>query len=296
MVYSYLISKSSKTLSDAKKEYEKSLDKAYELYYYLLLLPVELTRLQEKRLDAAKNKYLPTKEDLFPNTKFIDNSFVKTLESCEPLQEFVKDNSLSWSDCEVYLRLVLDKILNSEIYEEYMSKENSTFEEDAEFWRQLLKKIVFLDDDLTDALEEKSVYWNDDLNTVGTFVLKTIRKFGQGDYKDLLPKYKDDEDREFADILYTRSIANMDEYMKWIDMFVQKDSWETDRLAFMDVVILLVSITELLYVPSVPIVVTINEYVEIAKDYSTAKSGQFINGILIPIINYLKDERIIVKE
>ena len=290
MVYSYLISKSSKTLSDAKKEYEKSLDKAYELYYYLLLLPVELTRLQEKRLDAAKNKYLPTKEDLFPNTKFIDNSFVKTLESCEPLQEFVKDNSLSWSDCEVYLRLVLDKILNSEIYEEYMSKENSTFEEDAEFWRQLLKKIVFLDDDLTDALEGKSVYWNDDLNTVGTFVLKTIRKFGQGDYKDLLPKYKDDEDREFADILYTRSIANMDEYMKWIDMFVQKDSWETDRLAFMDVVILLVSITELLYVPSVPIVVTINEYVEIAKDYSTAKSGQFINGILIPIINYLKSE------
>lgn len=290
MVYSYLISKSSKTLSDAKKEYEKSLDKAYELYYYLLLLPVELTRLQEKRLDAAKNKYLPTKEDLFPNTKFIDNSFVKTLESCEPLQEFVKDNSLSWSDCEVYLRLVLDKILNSEIYEEYMSKENSTFEEDAEFWRQLLKKIVFLDDDLTDALEEKSVYWNDDLNTVGTFVLKTIRKFGQGDYKDLLPKYKDDEDREFADILYTRSIANMDEYMKWIDMFVQKDSWETDRLAFMDVVILLVSITELLYVLSVPIVVTINEYVEIAKDYSTAKSGQFINGILIPIINYLKSE------
>ena len=290
MVYSYLISKSSKTLSDAKKEYEKSLDKAYELYYYLLLLPVELTRLQEKRLDAAKNKYLPTKADLFPNTNFIDNSFVKTLESCEPLQEFVKDNSLSWSDCEVYLRLVLDKILNSEIYEEYMSKENSTFEEDAEFWRQLLKKIVFLDDDLTDALEEKSVYWNDDLNTVGTFVLKTIRKFGQGDYKDLLPKYKDDEDREFADILYTRSIANMDEYMKWIDMFVQKDSWETDRLAFMDVVILLVSITELLYVPSVPIVVTINEYVEIAKDYSTAKSGQFINGILIPIINYLKSE------
>lgn len=290
MVYSYLISKSSKTLSDAKKEYEKSLDKAYELYYYLLLLPVELTRLQEKRLDAAKNKYLPTKEDLFPNTKFIDNSFVKTLESCEPLQEFVKDNSLSWSDCEVYLRLVLDKILNSEIYEEYMSKENSTFEEDAEFWRQLLKKIVFLDDDLTDALEGKSVYWNDDLNTVGTFVLKTIRKFGQGDYKNLLPKYKDDEDREFADILYTRSIANMDEYMKWIDMFVQKDSWETDRLAFMDVVILLVSITELLYVPSVPIVVTINEYVEIAKDYSTAKSGQFINGILIPIINYLKSE------
>ncbi len=290
MVYSYLISKSSKTLSDAKTEYEKSLDKAYELYYYLLLLPVELTRLQEKRLDAAKNKYLPTKEDLFPNTKFIDNSFVKTLESCEPLQEFVKDNSLSWSDCEVYLRLVLDKILNSEIYGEYMSKENSTFEEDAEFWRQLLKKIVFLDDDLTDALEEKSVYWNDDLNTVGTFVLKTIRKFGQGDYKNLLPKYKDDEDREFADILYTRSIANMDEYMKWIDMFVQKDSWETDRLAFMDVVILLVSITELLYVPSVPIVVTINEYVEIAKDYSTAKSGQFINGILIPIINYLKSE------
>jgi len=133
------------------------------------------------------------------------------------------------------------------------------------------------------------------LNTIGTFVLKTIKRFEQGTHKELLPKFKDEEDREFADILFSKSIENKDEYMLLIDKFVQKDLWETDRLAFMDVVILLVSITELEYVPSVPIVVTINEYVEIAKDYSTSKSGQFINGILIPIINYLKSEGKLLK-
>lgn len=295
MVYSYLISQSVKTLDNAKKEYETSLDKAYELYYYLLSLPVELTALQEKRLEIAKNKYLPTKEDLFPNTKFIDNSFIKTLQSCVQLQEFVKEHNVSWKDSEVYLRLILDKILQSDIYSEYMSKENSTFEEDAELWRQILKKVVLPDDDLAEALEAKSVYWNDDLNTAGTFVLKTIKRIEQGDYDGLLPKFKDEEDRKYADILFSLSVANKDEYMQLIDKFVQKDLWETDRLAFMDVVILLVAITELLYVPSVPIVVTINEYVEIAKDYSTAKSGQFINGILIPIINYLKSEGRLLK-
>ena len=295
MVYSYLLSQSSRTLADAKKDYEKSLDMAYELYYYLLLLPIELTKLQEKRIEAAKNKYLPTKEDLFPNTRFIDNSFIKTLESCEQLQVFAKENNISWGDNEVYLRLALEKILSSEIYNDYMSKETSSFEEDAEFWRLIFKKVIFPDEELSEALETKSIYWNDDLNTIGTFVLKTIKRFEQGSHKELLPKFKDEEDREFADILFSKSIENKDEYMSLIDKFVQKDLWETDRLAFMDVVILLVSITELEYVPSVPIVVTINEYVEIAKDYSTSKSGQFINGILIPIINYLKSEGKLLK-
>lgn len=290
MVYSYLLDQKGKRMMEAQKELATSLDKAYELYHYLLMLPVEFVRLQEERLDNARNKYLPTDEDLNPNTKFVDNLFVKKISNCEMFKEFVKDNSISWADSEISLRLMLDKIVNSDIYQEYMDKSGTSLAEDCELWRNLLKKVVFIDENLTDALEAKSVYWNDDLDTVGTFVLKTIKRFEEEGYEELLPKYKDDEDRLFAEKLFVNAVNNKDEYMKLIDMFVSKDSWETERLAFMDIVVLLVAIAELEKVPSVPTKVTMNEFIEIAKCYSTNKSGQFVNGILNSIINYLKKE------
>ena len=290
MVYSYLLDQEGKRMSEAQKELATSLDKAYELYYYLLMLPVEFVRLQEERLDNARNKYLPTDEDLNPNTKFVDNLFVKKISGCEMFTKFVKDNNVSWADSEVSLRLVLDKIVNSDIYQEYMDKPGTSLAEDCELWRNLLKKVVFVDDNLTDALEAKSVYWNDDLDTVGTFVLKTIKRFEEEGYEELLPKYKDDEDRLFAEKLFVNAVNNKDEYMKLIDKFVSKESWDTERLAFMDIVVLLVAIAELEKVPSVPTKVTMNEFIEIAKCYSTNKSGQFVNGILNSIINYLKKD------
>lgn len=290
MVYSYLLDQEGKRMSEAQKELATSLDKAYELYYYLLMLPVEFVRLQEERLDNARNKYLPTDEDLNPNTKFVDNLFVKKISGCEMFSKFVKDNNVSWADSEVSLRLMLDKIVNSDIYQEYMDKPGTSLAEDCELWRNLLKKVVFVDDNLTDALEAKSVYWNDDLDTVGTFVLKTIKRFEEEGYEELLPKYKDDEDRLFAEKLFVNAVNNKDEYMKLIDKFVSKESWDTERLAFMDIVVLLVAIAELEKVPSVPTKVTMNEFIEIAKCYSTNKSGQFVNGILNSIINYLKKD------
>ena len=182
MVYSYLLDQKGKRMMEAQKELATSLDKAYELYHYLLMLPVEFVRLQEERLDNARNKYLPTDEDLNPNTKFVDNLFVKKISNCEMFKEFVKDNSISWADSEISLRLMLDKIVNSDIYQEYMDKPGTSLAEDCELWRNLLKKVVFIDENLTDALEAKSVYWNDDLDTVGTFVLKTIKRFEEEGY------------------------------------------------------------------------------------------------------------------
>lgn len=296
MVYSYLLTQNGQKMADAKKELEKSLDKAHELYHYLLMLPVELTHLQELRLDNAKNKYLPTKEDLFPNTKFVDNRLVKKLRECQLLQDYVKENNVSWADSEIYLRLTLDKILRSEIYQDYMATADSNLSADCVFWRELLKKVIFVDDDLSEALESKSVYWNDDLDSIGTFVLKTIKRFEEPDYFGLLPEFKDDEDRKYADILFTNAISEKNEYMKLIDRFVSKESWDTERLAFMDVVILLVAIAEVINVPSVPTKVTMNEYIEIAKYYSTVKSGQFVNGILNSIINHLRKENKLLKE
>lgn len=290
MLYSYLLDPKGMKLSDAHNELEESLNKSYELYHYLLCMPIELTKMQEVRLDNARNKYLPTEEDLHPNTKFVDNLLVRKLKECESLQEFVEENKLSWDDSEIYLKLVLDKILESEIYQAYMASDNRSLEEDSKLWRDIFRKIVLDDEDLAEALEAKSVYWNDDIDTIGTFVLKTFKRFEQEGYSELLPQFKDDEDRNLAKLLFDSAIQNKDEYMKLIEQFVSKESWEVDRLAFMDVIILLVALSEVEKVPSVPTKVTLNEYIEIAKCYSTSKSGQFVNGILNSIINYLKKE------
>ncbi len=296
MLYAYLLSKSDMRMQDALKELRKSLDKAYELYHYLLLLPVELTRLQELRIDNARNKYLPTPEDLNPNMKFVENRFVVKMRQSEMMQEFLKTTPLSWRKNDIYLRLTLDKILNSDIYKAYMETPQSDLAADCELWKDLMKKVIFPDDELCDVLEEESVYWNDDLETIGTFVLKTIRRFADDGYDKLLPQFKDEEDSRYSERLFRNAAEHESEYMALIDKFVVKDSWDTERLAFMDVVILLTAIAEVENEPSVPTKVTLNEYIEISKYYSTTKSGAFVNGILNSIINYLKKEGLLNKE
>lgn len=296
MLYAYLLSKSDMRIQDALKELRKSLDKAYELYHYLLLLPVELTRLQELRIDNARNKYLPTPEDLNPNMKFVENRFVAKMRQSEMMQEFLKKTPLSWRKNDIYLRLTLDKILNSDIYKAYMETPQSDLASDCELWKDLMKKVIFPDDELCDVLEEESVYWNDDLETIGTFVLKTIRRFADDGYDKLLPQFKDEEDSRYSERLFRNAAEHESEYMALIDKFVVKDSWDTERLAFMDVVILLTAIAEVENEPSVPTKVTLNEYIEISKYYSTTKSGAFVNGILNSIINYLKKEGLLNKE
>ena len=296
MLYAYLLSKSDMRMQDALKELRKSLDKAYELYHYLLLLPVELTRLQELRIDNARNKYLPTPEDLNPNMKFVENRFVAKMRQSEMMQEFLKTTPLSWRKNDIYLRLTRDKILNSDIYKAYMETPQSDLASDCELWKDLMKKVIFPDDELCDVLEEESVYWNDDLETIGTFVLKTIRRFADDGYDKLLPQFKDEEDSRYSERLFRNAAEHESEYMALIDKFVVKDSWDTERLAFMDVVILLTAIAEVENEPSVPTKVTLNEYIEISKYYSTTKSGAFVNGILNSIINYLKKEGLLNKE
>lgn len=290
MVYSYLLTQKDMTLREALTVLLQSMDKSYELYHSLLYLPVELTRLQEIRIDNAKNKYLPTDEDLHPNMKFVENKFVSKIKECEMMQEYMKAVPISWWDNDVFLRLILDKIVNSDIYEAYMLSETSDLASDCEFWRDIMRKIVLSDDNLSEILEEKSVFWNDDLDVIGTFALKTIKRFGEEGYEELFPQFKDEEDQQYAEQLFMLSIKNKERYMELLEQFVDKDSWDVERLAFMDVVILLVALTELENVPSVPTKVTMNEYIEIAKYYSTLKSGQFVNGILNSIIIYLKKE------
>lgn len=284
------------TLSDARKSLYKSLDKSYELYFSIFKLMIDLTQMQYQRIDAAKTKYLPTIEDLNPNTRFIENRLIQSIENNQEFQDYIAKNPICWNDDPLYLKSILDKIISSDIYIEYMNAKSNCYADDCNFWRNILKNIIFNDDDFQDALESKSPYWNDDLHIIGTFVLKTIKQFSnnEGENASFIPQFKDQEDAEFGPILFAETINNFNTYRGYIDQFISKQ-WDSERLAFMDIIIMTTAIAEMIKFPLIPIPVTLNEYIEIANNYSTAKSGQFINGILYSVINYLKEEGILNK-
>ena len=175
--------------------------------------------------------------------------------------------------------------------------EPGTLAADCDLWRQLLKSVVFPSDALAETLEAKSVYWNDDLAIMGTFTLKTIKQMGARGNRDmeLLPFFKDDDDKRFGPDLFMYAVKGRDEFRGYIDRFVNGSQWDPERLAFMDIVVLLAAIAELVHYPSIPVPVTINEYVEIANYYSSPRSGQFVNGMLFSITNYLKETGVINK-
>lgn len=282
---------------EARNSLERSLDKARELYFALLLLPVELTRLQDRRLDNAKHKYLPSAEDLNPDTRFVDNALIGRLESSIEMQEYLKSNPISWDNGSETLKLLLDRVLQSDIYAKYMASPTTDYETDCEFWRAVLKNVILPSDVLAEAIESDSVYWNDDIDIIGTFVIKTIKRIAATPDSpvELLPKFKDEEDARFGSELFVDTVENYGTYRSYIDKFINEKQWDPERLAFMDVVVMCTAISELLNFPSIPVPVTLNEYIEIANCYSTAKSGQFINGILYSVINYLKKEGKLLK-
>ena len=294
IVYAYY-QNGGKNLDTAEKELFFSLSKAYDLYNYLLLLMVEVTKQANKRLNAAKNKLVPTKEELFPNTKFVENRFIAQLEVNKQLLEFSNNQKKTWENEADFVKTLCDKILESDIYKEYMASETSSYEEDRELWRKIYKTYIFNNDSLDQVLEDQSLYWNDDKEIVDTFVLKTIKRFDEkkGANQELLPEFKDDEDQEFARRLFRRTILNSDYYRHLVSENTK--NWDLDRVAFMDVVIMQIALAEILSFPNIPVSVSLNEYVEIAKLYSTPKSGGFINGTLDGIVNSLKKENKLTK-
>ena len=294
IVYAYY-QNGGKNLDTAEKELFFSLSKAYDLYNYLLLLMVEVTKQANKRLNAAKNKLVPTKEELNPNTKFVENRFIAQLEVNKQLLEFSNNQKKTWENEADFVKTLCDKILESDIYKEYMASETSSYEEDRELWRKLYKNIIFNNIELDQVLEDQSLYWNDDKEIVDTFVLKTIKRFDEknGAKQELLPEFKDEEDQDFARRLFRRTILNADYYRHLISENTK--NWDLDRVAFMDVVIMQIALAEILSFPNIPVSVSLNEYVEIAKLYSTPKSGGFINGTLDGIVNSLKKENKLTK-
>ncbi len=295
IVYAYY-QNGSKNLDSAEKELFFSLSKAYDLYNYLLILMVALTNYAQKRIDAAKAKLAPTAEELYPNLKFVENQFISQLEVNKQLLDFSANQKRSWDNDEDFIKNLYEQIIVSDTYKEYMASSEKSYEADRELWRKLYKTLILNNTALDTLLEDQSLYWNDDKEIVDTFVMKTIKRFEEknGANQELLPEFKDDEDREFARRLFRRTILNCDYYRHLISENTR--NWDLERVAFMDVVIMQCALAEILSFPNIPISVSLNEYVEVAKIYSTVKSGSFVNGTLDGIVNQLKKEGKLTKK
>lgn len=294
MMYAYYQS-GNKDLVKAEKEFFFSLEKAYELYHYLLQLILAVTQYGFQRIDTARNKYLPTDEERHPNTRFIDNRFVAQLAENKALNHFINNAGMSWVNQEAFVKLVYEQLITQDFYLEYMQAPEVTYEDDKELWRKVFKRMLLPSEDLAEVLEEQSIYWNDDLEIVITFVMKTIKRFdaAKGTEMELLPMYKDETDKIYASTLFRGAILHGEQYRALIEEAAK--NWELERLALMDLYILQMALAEILEVEGVPVNVSLNEYIDIAKVYSTQKSGTFVNGILDQVVTTLREQNKLFK-
>ena len=275
-----------KNIDTAEKELFFSLSKAYDLYNDLLALIVALTREARRRLEITQSKAKREGSEE-PSQKFAFNRFALQLESNKQLSEFMETQRRTWEDEPEFVGRLFEQIEQSQVYKEYMESSDDDYASDRELWRRLYRKLIQENESLEALLEEKSLYWNDDKDVVDTFVLKTIKRFDEknGAKQELLPEYDSEEEKDYARKLFRATILNADEYQRMMSEASQ--NWDFSRLAYMDIIIMQIAIAEMLTFPSIPLNVTINEYVELAKLYSTPRSPGYINGMLDAIARHL---------
>jgi N utilization substance protein B len=275
-------------MDNAEKELLFSLSKAYDLYNYMLGLIVAITKEERNRVEVATRQ--AEREGVeAPSQKFLLNRFADQLENNKMLQTFAENQKQTWSEDIEFVRKLCVQIEQSETYKEYMASDADDYETDREVWRKLYKQLIQNNEELSSILEEKSLYWNDDKDIVDTFVLKTIKRFdpANGSKQELLPEYHDPDDQDFALRLFRATILNADQYQRY--MSEASVNWSFARLAYMDIVIMQIAIAEMLTIPNIPVSVTINEYVNLAKTYSTSRSAGYINGMLDGIARHLSE-------
>ena len=277
-----------KNIDTAEKELFFSLSKAYDLYNYLLALIVAVTK-EARRCNEVLAARAQREGTEAPSQKFTLNRFAIQLEENKALNEFISTQKRTWDDDAQFVSALYSAIQKSEIYKEYMASKEDNYEADRELWRKLYRTLIQNNAELDGVLEEISLYWNDDKEIVDTFVLKSIKRFNEqaGAKQELLSEWDSDEEKDFARKLFRSAILNADEYQRY--MSEASRNWDFSRLAYMDVVIMQIAIAEMLTFPNIPISVTINEFVDLAKLYSTRKSGGYINGMLDTIARHLID-------
>ena len=281
-VYALLQSKSDNLTKEEKFLYA-SIDKMYDLYALMLRLIVEVRDLEKKQIEISQKKFLATPEELKPNGKFVNNGLIQLIGESISLNNYLDTNKLNyWSLDNEYVHEILKLTKKSELYKSYMNSSVSSFQEDKEFIVALFKEVVAPNEKLADYFEDKNISWVDDIPFVNTWVVKSLNQMKIDHAFHLGNLYKDIDDKKFVVDLFRKVVLHHTEYEK--DVMDKTPNWDVERIAEIDMILIKMAICEFLKFPSMPTRVTINEYIEISKDYSTEKSSFFINGVLDKIL------------
>lgn len=282
------------TPAASEKNLVASIDKAYDLYFHLLALVPEIAEYAAERIRIGENKKLPTYDDLHPNRKFVENKVIARLNEDEELQAQLKARKLSWANHRDLIVALYNALIRQPFYMKYMASDERSFREDAQLVSDIYMTMLEEFEPLDRVLEEQSILWNDDLGFILTMVSRTILSMREAhETIKLMPQFKSDEDLDYAKSLLRNTIAGFERISLLLDNSMQ--NWDIERVALMDQIILITAIAEAENFPSIPVRVTMNEYIDIAKCYSTDSSGGFINGLLDRIIARLTEEGKIVK-
>ncbi|GHU94736.1 N utilization substance protein B [Bacteroidia bacterium] len=275
----------------ATKELMFSLHKTYELYGYFLVLPIALADYAAQQIALGKQKQRPCEEEKNPNTKFADNTFVQLLRDTAPLQAWAQQEKMLWS--KDVLKKLYHKILSTPYYQQYMARAERSLSEDKLLITKILEYSIEDNEDIYAWIEEQSIYWVDDIEYCLSHAIRTLKSFVSHGKNELLPDYKDKDDKEFVERLFSNAVVNYKEYRDLVDKHAK--NWDVERVAFMDIVAMVAAIAEITTFANIPIKVSLNEYIEIIKYYSTPNSCNFINGVLDKIVADLQSQHKIEK-
>lgn len=290
------------SLAQAQSQLDVACEATRDLYIYMLGIVSPLTKIARERIESAKTKFNPTEEELNPNVKFAENALAKLLDADVDFQKILSKKKLSWDQYDIFLKKVMNSIASKDYFAEYMASETSSLKEDCRLFTRIFEEEFVDSEDLERILEDKSIYWNDDLAYALTWCCKTLKSFEKGEPWKLLPLYQSElfsgpeveSDKAFVRKLLQSAFAGYDRYFSMISESVT--GWEKERLFSTDVALIVMGLAEASSFPTIPVKVTINEYVEISKFYGTQKSRSFVNGLLDRLIQSMVNDGKIVKE
>jgi N utilization substance protein B len=293
-LYAYFKHDSSLSLNNCEKELLFSIQKTYDLYHYLLLLVIDVADFAQTRIDIARSKKIPSFEDLNPNSKFVTNKVIEQIRTNTDLENYLAHKKLSWVNYPELIKGLYNEIISTEEYKKYMNDSSGSYAADKSFVCFVFKNVMSRYEPLYADLEEQSIYWNDEVEFILGIIIKTIKKFNaEEESRRLLPLFKNKEDEDFSQILLRKVILNHTAYSELIKKYSM--NWDLERIAFLDILLMQMAIAEVIEFSSIPVKVTLNEYLELSKYYSTDKSSVFINGILDKVFEELKNTKQINK-
>lgn len=288
--------KENANLADIERDLIQSMEKSTDLYYTTLLLLTEIRHKAFLKIDAARNRRLTSNIDLNPNVRFISNPVFDIIEKNKKFQNYVHNNLISWNDMQEAVLYFYNKLPEWPAYQKYMACETASFETHKQLVLDMFAELIIQDDIFFQTLEDRNIFWNDDFELVLSIVYKTLWHIKENTTEEddiFYPVYKPQEDVEFARTLMRKAFNEYDKNIQLVDKFTY--NWELDRISDMDKLIMTCAIAELKNFPSIPVKVSLDEYIEISKTYSSPKSGAFINGVLDKAVAHLKETNEIVK-